>query len=262
MKTKDVAKYIIDWLTSYIEDAKLDGFVIGVSGGIDSALTSTLCAMSGKPTLCLVMPIHQEKNQVHRAKVHTAWLSKKYNNVSVKVLQLTDLYETFCQLDATPNQFEGTGLSLANTRSRLRMTTLYYFASKQRLLVAGTGNKVEDFGVGFYTKYGDGGVDVSPIADLMKSQVKKLASHLGVDRAIVDAAPTDGLWDDNRTDEEQLGASYDELEWAMEQHENGKKPTDFKGREKDVFTIYMKHHKMNKHKMLPIPICVIPQHLM
>ncbi|MEC7085751.1 MAG: NAD(+) synthase [Bacteroidota bacterium] len=262
MKTKDVAKYIIDWLTSYIEDAKLDGFVIGVSGGIDSALTSTLCAMSGKPTLCLVMPIHQEKNQVHRAKVHTAWLSKKYNNVSVKVVQLTELYETFCQLDAAPNQFDGTGLSLANTRSRLRMTTLYYFASKQRLLVAGTGNKVEDFGVGFYTKYGDGGVDVSPIADLMKSQVKELASHLGVDRAIVNAAPTDGLWEDNRTDEDQLGASYDELEWAMEQHENGKTPADFSDRKKDVFTTYMKHHTMNKHKMTPIPICVIPQNLM
>ena len=262
MKTKDVAKYIIDWLASYIEDAKLDGFVVGVSGGIDSALTSTLCAMTGKPTLCLEMPIHQEKNQVNRAKNHTNWLSQKYSNVSVKVMPLTELYDSFCQLDAAPNQFEGTGLSLANTRSRLRMTTLYYFASKQRLLVAGTGNKVEDFGVGFYTKYGDGGVDVSPIADLMKSQVKELASHLGVDRSIVDAAPTDGLWDDNRTDEDQLGASYDELEWAMKQHENGKTPADFSDREKDVFTTYLKHHTMNKHKMLPIPICVIPQHLM
>ena len=141
------------------------------------------------------MPIHKEKNQVNRAKNHTNWLSQKYNNVSVKVVPLTELYDTFCQLDAAPNQFEGTGLSLANTRSRLRMATLYYFASKQRLLVAGTGNKVEDFGVGFYTKYGDGGVDVSPIADLMKSQVKELASHLGVDRSIVNAAPTDGLWE-------------------------------------------------------------------
>ena len=128
MKTKDVAKYIIDWLASYIEDAKLDGFVVGVSGGIDSALTSTLCAMTGKPTLCLEMPIHQEKNQVNRAKNHTNWLSQKYSNVSVKVVPLTELYDSFCQLDAAPNQFEGTGLSLANTRSRLRMTTLYYLS--------------------------------------------------------------------------------------------------------------------------------------
>ena len=208
--------------------------------------------MTGKPTLCLEMPIHQEKSGQQSQESHKLAFTK-YNNVSVKVVPLTELYDTFCQLDAAPNQFEALGF-VSKYTPRLRMTTLYYFASKQRLLVAGTGNKVEDFGVGFYTKYGDGGVDVSPIADLMKSQVKELASHLGVDRAIVDAAPTDGLWDDNRTDEDQLGASYDELEWAMEQHENGKTPADFSDR-KDVFTTYMKHHTMNKHKMLPIPIC-------
>ena len=262
MKTKDVAKFIVDWLRSYLEQTKLDGFVVGVSGGVDSALTSTLCAMTGKPTLCLEMPIYQESNQVNRAKNHTSWLSKTYKNVRVKVVPLTALYDSFCQLDATSSAFEDTVLSLANTRSRLRMTTLYYFASKQGLLVAGTGNKVEDFGVGFYTKYGDGGVDISPIADLMKSQVRELASHLGVNRTIIDAAPTDGLWDDDRTDEDQLGATYDELEWAMEQHEMGKKPADFSGHKKHIFTTYMNHHTANKHKMIPVPICVIPQHLM
>ena len=261
MKTKDVAHHIINWLNDYAEESKLDGFVVGVSGGVDSALTSTLCANTGKPTLCLEMPIHQEKDQVSRANSHTNWLAKNFSNVRVKVVPLNTLYDSFCQLDAERNDNTNTPLSLANTRSRLRMATLYYFASQERFLVAGTGNKVEDFGVGFYTKYGDGGVDVSPIADLMKSQVRELAAHLGVHGSIVQAAPTDGLWDDNRTDEDQLGATYDELEWAMKQQENGKNVADFTDREKTVFTIYEKHHTMNKHKMVPIPVCVIPQHL-
>lgn len=261
MKTKDVADHIIYWLNAYVEESKLDGFVVGVSGGVDSALTSTLCANTGKPTLCLEMPIHQESDQVSRANSHTNWLAKNFSNVRLKVVPLNALYDSFCQLDAEGNDNTNTSLSLANTRSRLRMATLYYFASQERFLVAGTGNKVEDFGVGFYTKYGDGGVDVSPIADLMKSEVRELAAHLGVHDSIVHAAPTDGLWDDNRTDEDQLGATYDELEWAMKQQENGKNAADFTGREQTVFTIYEKHHTMNKHKMVPIPVCVIPQHL-
>ena len=261
MKTKDVAHHIINWLNDYAEESKLDGFVVGVSGGVDSALTSTLCANTGKPTLCLEMPIHQEKDQVSRANSHTNWLAKNFSNVRVKVVPLDTLYDSFCQLDAERNDNTNTPLSLANTRSRLRMATLYYFASQERFLVAGTGNKVEDFGVGFYTKYGDGGVDVSPIADLMKSQVRELAAHLGVHGSIVHAAPTDGLWDDNRTDEDQLGATYDELEWAMKQEENGKNVANFTDREQTVFNIYEKHHTMNKHKMVPIPVCVIPQHL-
>ena len=261
MKTKDVAHHIINWLNDYAEESKLDGFVVGVSGGVDSALTSTLCANTGKPTLCLEMPIHQEKDQVSRANSHTNWLAKNFSNVRVKVVPLDTLYDSFCQLDAERNDNTNTPLSLANTRSRLRMATLYYFASQERFLVAGTGNKVEDFGVGFYTKYGDGGVDVSPIADLMKSQVRELAAHLGVHGSIVQAAPTDGLWDDNRTDEDQLGATYDELEWAMKQQENGKNVANFTDREQTVFNIYEKHHTMNKHKMVPIPVCVIPQHL-
>ena len=261
MKTKDVAHHIINWLNDYAEESKLDGFVVGVSGGVDSALTSTLCANTGKPTLCLEMPINQEKDQVSRANSHTNWLAKNFSNVRVKVVPLNTLYDSFCQLDAERNDNTNTPLSLANTRSRLRMATLYYFASQERFLVAGTGNKVEDFGVGFYTKYGDGGVDVSPIADLMKSQVRELAAHLGVHGSIVHAAPTDGLWDDNRTDEDQLGATYDELEWAMKQQENGKNVANFTDREQTVFNIYEKHHTMNKHKMVPIPVCVIPQHL-
>ena len=261
MKTKDVAHHIINWLNDYAEESKLDGFVVGVSGGVDSALTSTLCANTGKPTLCLEMPINQEKDQVSRANSHTNWLAKNFSNVRVKVVPLDTLYDSFCQLDAERNENTNTPLSLANTRSRLRMATLYYFASQERFLVAGTGNKVEDFGVGFYTKYGDGGVDVSPIADLMKSQVRELAAHLGVHGSIVHAAPTDGLWDDNRTDEDQLGATYDELEWAMKQQENGKNVANFTDREQTVFNIYEKHHTMNKHKMVPIPVCVIPQHI-
>lgn len=261
MKTKEVADHIINWLNAYVEESKLDGFVIGISGGVDSALTSTLCANTGKPTLCLEMPIHQESNQVSRANSHTNWLAKNFNNVLVKVVPLNSLYDSFCELDADGNDNTNTLLSLANTRSRLRMATLYYFASQDRFLVAGTGNKVEDFGVGFYTKYGDGGVDVSPIADLLKSEVRELAAHLGVPDSIVHAAPTDGLWDDNRTDEDQLGATYDELEWAMKQQENGKNSADFAGRDQTVFTTYEKHHTMNKHKMVPIPVCVIPQGL-
>jgi NAD+ synthase len=261
MKTKEVADHITHWLNSYAEESKIDGFIVGVSGGVDSALTSTLCANTGKPTLCLEMPIYQESNQESRANSHTNWLAKNFSNVRIKVVPLNALYDSFCQLDAEGNDNKNTLLSLANTRSRLRMATLYYFASQERFLVAGTGNKVEDFGVGFYTKYGDGGVDVSPIADLMKSEVRELAAYLGVHDSIIHAAPTDGLWDDNRTDEDQLGATYDELEWAMEQQEIGKTSTDFTGRDKTVFSTYEKHHTMNKHKMVTIPICVIPQYL-
>ena len=261
MKTKDVADHIINWLKTYVEESKLDGFVVGVSGGVDSALTSTLCANTGKPTLCLELPIHQEGDQVSRANSHTNWLAKNFSNVRVKVVPLNNLYNSFCQIDPTGNDNTYTPLSLANTRSRLRMATLYYFASQERFIVAGTGNKVEDFGVGFYTKYGDGGVDISPIADLMKSEVRDLSAHLGVHDSIIHAAPTDGLWDDNRTDEDQLGATYDQLEWAMKQQENGKSAADFSGLDKSVFKTYEKHHTKNKHKMVPIPICVIPQHL-
>jgi NAD+ synthase len=239
----------------------LNGFVIGVSGGIDSAVTSTLCAKTGLPTLCLEMPIHQAETQVNRAKNHIDWLEKNYKNVSRITVNLTPVFDSLIASLPNVDNEESRFMALANTRARLRMTTLYYFAALHGYLVAGTGNKVEDFGVGFYTKYGDGGVDLSPIADLMKSEVYKIAAHFCVNQAIIKAAPTDGLWGDDRTDEDQIGASYDELEWAMNMQEQGKKVTDFTGREKEVFSIYIRLNKINQHKMQPIPVCEIPKTL-
>ena len=261
MNTEKVAEYIINWLKEYATNAKTNGFVVGVSGGIDSALTSTLCAKTGLPTLCVEMPIHQAESQVSRAEEHILQLKKRFENVSEVRVSLTSTFEDFKK---TVPSIEGStklNLSLANTRARLRMTTLYYFAGLQWLLVAGTGNKVEDFGVGFYTKYGDGGVDLSPIADLMKSEVYELAAYLGVPNSIQKAQPTDGLFGDSRTDEDQIGASYDELEWAMNMQDKGKIFEDFSGREKEVFKIYTRLNTINQHKMMPIPVCEIPTNL-
>lgn len=256
-----INNHIVQWLKSYAENAKVKGFVVGISGGIDSALTSTLCAQTGMPTLCVEMPIHQAANQVSRAREHIKSLTGKFSNVSSAEADLTPIFEGFKkQVPGTDNQ-EVLDLTLANTRARLRMTTLYYFAGIHNALVAGTGNKVEDFGVGFFTKYGDGGVDISPIADLTKSEVRELARHLGVTNTIITAKPTDGLFGDDRSDEDQLGASYDELEWAMEQVENGKTQNDFEGREKEVFDIYKSRNTINQHKMNPIPVCEIPLNL-
>ena len=261
MNTEKVAEYIINWLKEYATNAKTNGFVVGVSGGIDSALTSTLCAKTGLPTLCVEMPIHQAESQVSRAEEHILQLKKRFENVSEVRVNLTSTFEDFKK---TVPSIEGStklNLSLANTRARLRMTTLYYFAGLQGLLVAGTGNKVEDFGVGFYTKYGDGGVDLSPIADLMKSEVYELAAYLGVPNSIQKAQPTDGLFGDSRTDEDQIGASYDELEWAMNMQDKSKIFEDFSGREKEVFKIYTRLNTINQHKMMPIPVCEIPTNL-
>lgn len=261
MNTEKVAEYIINWLKEYAINAKVNGFVVGVSGGIDSALTSTLCAKTGLPTLCVELPIHQAESQVSRAEEHIAHLKKKFNNVTETRVNLTSTFEGFKNVvpDAKTEPKAKLDLSLANTRARLRMTTLYYFAGLHGFLVAGTGNKVEDFGVGFYTKYGDGGVDLSPIADLMKSEVYELAAYLGVPNSIQKAAPTDGLFGDSRTDEDQIGASYDELEWAMKMKDEGKATDNFFGREKEVFKIYERLNSINQHKMVPIPICKIPK---
>ena len=258
MKTEKVAEHIIKWLKEYAENAKVKGFVVGVSGGIDSALTSTLCAKTGFTTLCVELPIHQAENQVTRAEEHISQLKNKFENVSDVRVDLTSTFEDF--KNAVPNTEPSAkvDLSLANTRARLRMSTLYYLAGLHGYLVAGTGNKVEDFGVGFYTKYGDGGVDLSPIADLMKSEVYELAAYLNVPNSIQKAAPTDGLFGDSRTDEDQIGASYDELEWAMNMQDEGKSEDDFTGRESEVFKIYSRLNRINQHKMLPIPICKIP----
>ena len=261
MKTEKVADYIIGWLKEYAVNAHIKGFVIGVSGGIDSALTSTLCAKTGLPLLCLEMPIHQSKKQVSRAVNHINWLKENFSSVSSIEVNLTPVFDSLIAALPTVEDEESRFMSLANTRARLRMTTLYYFAALHGYLVAGTGNKVEDFGVGFYTKYGDGGVDLSPIADLMKSEVYEIAKFFNVNKEIIEAAPTDGLWGDNRTDEDQIGASYDELEWAMVMQDQGKTLEDFSGREKEVYQIYTRLNKMNQHKMQPIPVCEIPKEL-
>tara|TARA_B110001454_G_scaffold217972_1_gene244654 strand:- start:3147 stop:3935 length:789 start_codon:yes stop_codon:yes gene_type:complete len=259
MKTEKVADHIIKWLKEYAENTKVKGFVVGVSGGIDSALTSTLCAKTGFPTLCVELPIHQAKNQVTRAQEHIGQLKNKFDNVSDVKVDLTSTFEDFKNVAPNTESSAKVDLSLANTRARLRMTTLYYLAGLHSYLVVGTGNKVEDFGVGFYTKYGDGGVDLSPIADLMKSEVYELAAFLDVPNSIQKAAPTDGLFGDSRTDEDQIGASYDELEWAMDMQSKGKSENDFSGREYEVYKIYSRLNKMNQHKMRPIPICEIPE---
>lgn len=261
MQIEKVTDYIVDWLKDYANNANIKGFVIGISGGIDSAATSTLCAKTGLDLLCLEMPIHQAENQVTRASNHIDWLQKNYKNVKRQAVNLTPVFDSLvASLPAVDNE-EERFMSLANTRARLRMTTLYYFAALKGYLVAGTGNKVEDFGVGFYTKYGDGGVDLSPIADLLKTEVYAVAKHLGVNQEIIDAAPTDGLWGDDRTDEDQIGASYPELEWAMAMKDQGKTENDFSGREREVFRIFMRFNTANKHKMLPIPVCEIPDEL-
>ena len=259
MQTENVVDYIVNWLKDYAVKAKMEGFVIGISGGIDSAVTSALCARTGLKLLCLEMPIHQASSQVSRAKNHIEWLQSSHKKVSIKQVELTRVFDNFvAALPAVANE-EDRFMSLANTRARLRMTSLYYFAALHRYLVAGTGNKVEDFGVGFYTKYGDGGVDVSPIADLMKSEVYEIAKFLDINQEIITAAPTDGLWGDDRTDEDQIGASYDELEWAMKMQELGRSLDEFTGREKIVFEIYIRLNKINQHKMQPIPVCEIPK---
>lgn len=261
MNAKKVIDYIIEWLKSYATNANVNGFVIGVSGGIDSAVASTLCAKTGFPVLCIEMPIHQNEDQVNRAYNHINWLQKSYKNTTMEQVNLTPVFDNLIASFPSITNEEQRLMALANTRARLRMTSLYYFAAIHGYLVVGTGNKVEDFGVGFFTKYGDGGVDISPIADLMKSEVYKIANYLGINSDIILAPPTDGLWGDDKTDEDQIGASYDELEWAMLQDKLGKKTTDFEEREKEVFIIYTQRNSANKHKMIPIPVCKIPTNL-
>ena len=261
MNAERVSEHIVNWLKNYAADARLNGFVVGISGGIDSAVTSTLCAKTGLKTICVEMPIHQAESQVSRGVEHINNLKATYNNVSSAKVDLTSTFEDFKNQTPTIENTTVLNLALANTRARLRMTTLYYIAGLNGLLVAGTGNKVEDFGVGFYTKYGDGGVDLSPIADLLKSEVYELARYLGVAKSIQTAQPTDGLFGDSRTDEDQIGASYDELEWAMSMVKNEKTASDFKGRELEVFKIFTRLNSINQHKMLPIPVCEIKNSL-
>ena len=258
MKKKEIIDHIVGWLKSYSAKSGTNGFVVGISGGIDSALTSTLCAMTGKPVLALKMPIRQHQAEVDRALEHMVWLKKNFSNVNTEIVNLTPVFEKI--EEDFPKQIQDF-LTMANTRSRLRMLTLYAHASHYRMLVAGTGNKIEDFGVGFFTKYGDGGVDISPIADLMKSEVYALAAEAGVVQSILQARPTDGLFADGRTDEDQIGATYDELEWAMRAVESNADASGFTVRQKEVMRIYLDRHRANRHKMDAIPVCRIPREL-
>jgi len=236
---KNLSNNIINWLSDYVVQNKgIKAFVIGVSGGIDSAVVSTLAASTGLPTYALGMPINQNPEQENLSDIHLEWLQSNFNNVIAQKFDLTKIFDTF---QFTMREFGSDKHALANSRSRLRMVTLYQVAGSVSGVVVGTGNKVEDYGVGFYTKYGDGGVDIAPIADLYKTEVWELGKFFGVNQKIIEANPTDGLWDDGRTDEDQLGASYTDLEFAME---TGKGPG---------LEVLNKFNSMNKHKMQPIP---------
>jgi NAD+ synthase len=255
MEEQKVIDHIVNWLNNYCESTHHNGFIVGISGGIDSALTSKLCALTGKKVIALSLPLRQRTNEYKRALNHISFLTENHNNVLSHDIDLTD---TFNLLEKTlPHYVIENKLAMANTRSRLRMSTLYAVGQANNLLVTGTGNKIEDFGVGFFTKYGDGGVDISPIADLTKTEVKKLAKYLSIDNEILSADPTDGLWDeDDRTDEKQMGASYIELEWAMEYSGN---KNELSERQIEVLNIYQNLHEKNKHKIDPIPVCLIPK---
>ena len=244
MNPTEKVKYISDWIKTYVDHmpSKAQSLVIGISGGIDSSVSSTLSAMTGLKTIVLTMPIKQIENQHDLSLKHQEWLIKKFKNVEAHTINLDNLFQTF---SSTLNKFNNEH-GFANSRARLRMTTLYQVAAANKGIVVGTGNKVEDFGVGFYTKYGDGGVDISPIADCNKTEVWELGKELGVLKEIIDAPPTDGLWDDGRTDEGQLGFNYKDLEDAM------KNPGSPHREE------YEKIRKQNLHKMEPIPVCKIP----
>ena len=244
MKTSDKVKFISNWIKSYVDQmpSKAQSLVVGISGGIDSSVSSTLSAMTGLRTIVLSMPIKQKENQHDLSLKHQAWLVKNFKNVEAHTISLDNLFESFSSTLGKFNNEHG----FANSRARLRMATLYQVAAANKGIVVGTGNKVEDFGVGFYTKYGDGGVDISPIADCNKTEVWELGKELGILKEIIDAPPTDGLWDDGRTDEGQLGFKYEDLEDAMINPDSPHKIE------------YEKIRKQNLHKMEPIPVCKIP----
>jgi len=255
VEQQKIIVHIVNWLKDYSNKSHTHGFVIGVSGGVDSAVTSTLCAMTGKPVICVNMPIHQAEEQLQRSIEHINWLNSNFDNITEKTVDLTNNFENW--KTTLPLEIQD-DLTMANLRARIRMSTLYAFAGNTKMLVVGTGNKVEDFGVGFFTKYGDGGVDLSPIADLNKTEVFGLAKELNIIKSIQTAKPTDGLFGDDRSDEDQLGASYPELEWAMKYIENEK---NLNAREKEVLVIYKRLNKANTHKMIPIPVCIVPKAL-
>lgn len=243
-----------DWIKSYVNENGISTLVVGVSGGIDSAVVSTLCAETGIPTIVVGMPINSSPENTKLSDLQISLLSAKYDNVEGYYIDLSPVFESFKSHKAFDKRFNSE-LGFANTKSRLRMVSLYQIAASVGGIVIGTGNKVEDFGVGFYTKYGDGGVDISPIADLYKSEVRELGKLLGVPQDIIDAEPTDGLWEDNRVDETQIGSTYDELEWAMEYGMNKwSEQLELTEKEKTILTTYANFNTKNKHKMVSIPI--------
>ena len=259
MQTEKIIDSIVTWLKDYAKNARAKGFVVGVSGGVDSGVVSTLCAMTELEVLVLQMPIRQKADQVDRAAEHIEYLKSKFSNVKGIHVDLTPAFDELTTIfDANQADIPNRDLALANTRSRLRMLSLYYFGQVNSLLVCGTGNKVEDFGIGFYTKYGDGGVDLSPIADLYKTEVYALARALDLPESIKNAIPTDGLWDAERTDEQQIGATYPELEKIQKEY-GTKTESDYTGRDLEVFKIFDRMHKAAQHKMQPIPVCTIPE---
>ena len=245
MQTTERINRIKNWIIDYCKSMPMEAktLVIGVSGGIDSSVTSTLCALTGKKTIILSMPINQIKDQHNLSLKHQEWLKNKFKNVEGHIIKLDNVFDNFKNSLSNFKNNHG----LANSRARLRMTTLYQVAASNNGIVVGTGNKVEDFGVGFYTKYGDGGVDISPIADCLKTEVWDMGKELNINQDIIDAAPTDGLWTDGRSDEDQVGLSYSEIEEAMlnEKSSNRQK--------------YLEIRKNNVHKMNPIPVCILPK---
>ena len=245
MDVKKRTKIIIDWINNYCDSVSYrpKALVVGISGGIDSSVVSTLCASTGRKTIVLTMPIKQIKSQHDLSLKHAQWLKSKYKNVEHHLLEMDKIFSSFSQVLSNFDNDHG----YANSRARLRMATLYQVATANSGIVVGTGNKVEDFGVGFYTKYGDGGVDISPIADCTKTEVWELGKELNIADEIIKAKPTDGLWDDGRTDESQLGLKYEEVEDAMN---NPDSPN---------YEKYIKIRKLNLHKMEPIPVCKIPE---
>ena len=248
---KNLANEIVAWLKDYAGTNNRKAFVLGVSGGVDSALVSTLCSMTGLPTHCVVMPCQTKPDQTDRGNIHIDWLMKNFPNVVYHKIDLTETFESF--KNEVKYKYES-DLAFANTKSRLRMISLYQVATCAGGLVVGTGNKVEDYGVGFFTKYGDGGIDISPIADLTKTEVRAMCRELGVLPELAEAISTDGLWEDTRTDEDQLGATYAELEWAMSHLEVPVfERSEITSRQLEVLNTYTKWNKAGKHKILPVP---------
>lgn len=258
MDAEKIIDKIVNWLRDYAVTAGANGYIIGVSGGVDSGVVSTLCAMTGLRLMALELPIRQKDDQVNRAQEHLQFLKERFSNVVTGTVNLNEPFEALHRTFQTADELSPVEkLSFANARSRLRMLTLYYYGQINSLLVCGTGNKVEDFGIGFFTKYGDGGVDISPIGDLYKTEVYALARALDLPESIKNAIPTDGLWDIERSDEQQIGATYPELE-KIQKDWGKKSAADYSGRDLEVYKIFERMHRAAQHKIQPIPVCEIP----